>query len=108
MSGNQFDLLIPGGGVGDFDACTSQWGTSDLGERYGGFFLACQKASGFDHQKSKDCAEQKCQSVFKDKPDLMRSCDFFIDWLGAPDNPNLVYQEVTCPEVLTQVSGLKR
>ncbi len=27
VQANQFDLLIPGGGVGEFDACTNQWGS---------------------------------------------------------------------------------
>ena len=108
VDGTQFDLLIPGGGVGDFDACSSQWGSSDLGERYGGFYLACQKANGFNHAASKACAAQKCQSVFANKPELLAGCNFFVNWFGAPDNPNLVYEEVACPAAITQQSGLKR
>ena len=34
VGGNQIDLLIPGGGVGAFNACSNQWGTSDLGAQY--------------------------------------------------------------------------
>lgn len=108
VEGNQFDLLIPGGGVGDFNACATQWGTSSLGEQYGGFFLACQKANGFDYAKSKACAAAKCQSVFAGKPDLLASCNWFTGWFGAPDNPALVYKEVTCPAAITSVSGLHR
>lgn len=108
VGSDQFDILIPGGGVGDFDACSSQWGTSDLGERYGGFYLACQKQHGFNHSQAKACAAQKCQSVFADKPSLLAGCNFFVNWYGAPDNPNLVFKEVACPEALTQQSGLKR
>jgi hypothetical protein len=108
VDGTQFDLLIPGGGVGDFDACSSQWGTSDLGERYGGFYLACQKQNGFNHAASKACAAQKCQSVFAGKPGLLAGCNFFVNWFGAPDNPNLVYKEVACPDAITAQSGLKR
>ncbi len=108
VGGDQFDLLIPGGGVGDFNACATQWGTSSLGEQYGGFFLACQKSNGFDYAKSKACAAAKCQSVFAGKPDLLTSCNWFVDWFGAPDNPALMYKEVTCPAAITQVSGLKR
>ncbi len=108
IDGTQFDLLIPGGGVGDFDACTSQWGTSDLGERYGGFYLACQKANGFAYAASRACAATKCATVFKDKPDLLAGCNFFINWMGAPDNPNLLFKETACPAAITQKSGLKR
>ncbi|HET9929384.1 MAG TPA: hypothetical protein VFQ35_01800 [Polyangiaceae bacterium] len=108
VGSDQFDLLIPGGGVGDFDACSSSWGTSSLGERYGGFFLACQKQNGFNHDVSKACAKDKCQSVFANKPDLLRGCLFFTDWFNAPDNPALVFKEVTCPAAITNKSGLKR
>jgi hypothetical protein len=108
VQSNQFDLLVPGGGVGDFDACSAQWGTSDLGERYGGFFLACQKQNGFDYDKSRACAAQKCQSVFGSKPDLLEGCNWFVNWFGAPDNPALIFKEITCPDALTTKSGLRR
>ncbi len=108
VGSDQFDILIPGGGVGDFDACSSQWGVTDLGARYGGFFLACQQQNNFDYAASKSCAAQKCQSVFASKPDLLAGCMWFVDWFGAPDNPALVYQEVTCPAAITAKSGLKR
>lgn len=108
VDGTQFDLLIPGGGVGDFNACSTQWGTSDLGEQYGGFFLACQKSNGFDYAKSKACAAAKCQSVFGSKADLLAGCNFFVNWFGAPDNPALKYKEVSCPDAITSLSGLHR
>jgi hypothetical protein len=108
VDGNQFDLLIPGGGVGDFNACATQWGTSSLGEQYGGFFLACQKANAFDYTKAKACAAAKCQSVFASKPDLLTSCTWFVGWFGAPDNPAVLYKEVTCPAAITSLSGLHR
>lgn len=109
VDGTQFDLLIPGGGVGDFDACSAQWGSGvDLGERYGGFYLECQKQNGFDYAKSKACAAERCQAAFAGKPDFLAGCNFFVNWLGAPDNPNLVFKETTCPSQITQLSGLKR
>jgi hypothetical protein len=108
VDANQFDLLIPGGGVGDFNACSSQWGTSDLGAQYGGFFLACQMANDYDYAKSKACAAAKCQSIFATKPDLLASCNWFTTWFDAPDNPALMYKEVTCPAGITSVSGLHR
>jgi len=108
VESNQFDLLVPGGGVGLLDACSKQWGTKDLGEQYGGFYLACQKSNGFDYAKSVACARAKCESVFASKPDLLTGCEWFIDWYGAADNPTLTYKEVTCPDQITKNSGLKR
>ena len=108
VDGNQFDLLVPGGGVGALDACSKQWGTTDLGERYGGFFLACQNSNNFDYEKSKACAKAKCDSVFANKPELRTGCEWFTGWFGAPDNPAVTYQEVTCPDAITKNSGLKR
>jgi hypothetical protein len=107
VEGNQFDLLVPGGGVGLLNACSKQWGTSDLGEQYGGFYLACQKSQG-DYAKARECAKKKCESVFANKPDLLVGCEWFTGWFGAADNPNLTFKEVTCPDVITQQSGLKR
>src|SRR5690606_6216474 len=39
----QFDLLIPGGGVGQFNGCSGQWGVDngELGAQYGGFLTEC-------------------------------------------------------------------
>jgi len=108
VDGTQFDILIPGGGVGANNACSAQWSGVDLGEQYGGFYLACQKAHSFDYASSRSCAAQKCQSAFANKPDFLAGCNFFVNWLGAPDNPNLVFKETTCPAAITQLSGLKR
>ena len=51
VASNQFDLMIPGGGVGKFNACSKQWGTSDLGAQYGGFFTECTGA----YSAKKEC-----------------------------------------------------
>lgn len=102
----QFDILVPGGGVGDFDACSSQWGTSDLGERYGGFFLACQKENNFEYEPSRQCARDWCDRVFSDKPDLHEGCTWFVEWFGLADNPTMKYKQVPCPQELTSVSGM--
>jgi len=99
VGGGQFDLLIPGGGVGAFNGCSQQWGTSDLGAQYGGFLSSCNN--------DVSCLRQKCQEVFSDKPDLLDGCLFHADWMGGADNPQLRYAQVSCPPELTQISGMR-
>jgi hypothetical protein len=98
LQDNQFDLLIPGGGVGDFDACSTQWGASDLGAQYGGFLLGCGGDTG--------CVRRMCEDVFSGKSQLMAGCEWFLDWFGAADNPDLEYEQVSCPSAITSVSGM--
>lgn len=97
---NQFDLLIPGGGVGAMNACSTQWGSSDLGAQYGGFLANCTSGD------RASCVRQKCQSVFANKPDLLAGCNWFVEWFGAADNPSLKYKEIACPQALKSKSGL--
>jgi hypothetical protein len=98
LQSNQFDLLIPGGGVGDFNACSTQWGSSDLGAAYGGFLAAC---SG-----DKTCVQNKCSTLFSGKPLLQAGCTWFTGWFNAGDNPALKYQQITCPSAITSKSGM--
>lgn len=112
VSNGQIDLLVPGGGVGAFDACTEQWGaTSDqMGERYGGFLSACKHELGWNagHEALKSCVRQRCEDLFsKDgMADLLEGCRWFVDWFEVADNPALVFKEVSCPEALNNVSGM--
>jgi hypothetical protein len=113
VAGGQIDILIPGGGVGAFDACTEQWGATpdQMGERYGGFLLACKHQLGWDagHNAYKSCVMQRCENLFS-KPgmeDLLNGCRWFVDWYQAADNPALVFKEVECPDALNNVSGMK-
>jgi hypothetical protein len=98
IEANQFDLLIPGGGVGANNACSNQWGSSDLGATYGGFLTGC---SG-----DKTCVQNKCSTVFSSKPLLKAGCDWFTGWFNAADNPALKYQKITCPSQITSKSGM--
>jgi hypothetical protein len=99
VQATQFDLLIPGGGVGALNACTTQWGSSvDLGTQYGGWLSECNGSAS--------CVMGKCQSAFANKPDLMNGCNWFLNWFGASNNPDFVYQKIACPAALTQASGL--
>lgn len=109
VSSGQIDLLIPGGGVGAYDACTNQWGASseDMGERYGGFLAACQQELGWDADldEYKTCVAQRCENLFSQAgmEDLLAGCLWFVDWFEAADNPDLVFEEVECPDALNDV-----
>ncbi len=100
VSSGQFDIMVPGGGVGAFDGCSRQWGTSDLGAQYGGFVTTCNG--------DKACVLQMCESVFSGsgKSDLLAGCQFYVEWFQAANNPKLRYKQVSCPAALTQKSGL--
>lgn len=112
VANGQFDLLVPGRGVGMFDACSSQWGVSkaDLGETYGGFLLACQKKGDRkDHAAMKSCVMQSCMNVFEAHglSELAAGCKWFIDWFQVADNPKLKYKQVACPAELSG-KGIQR
>lgn len=105
VAGGQFDLLVPGRGVGMFDACSSQWGVNkaDLGEQYGGFLLKCQKMGDRqNHAAIKSCVMQSCMNVFEAHglSELAAGCKWFVDWFQVADNPALDYKEVACPAEL--------
>jgi hypothetical protein len=109
----QFDVMVPGGGVGQFNACSSQWGVSnsDLGDQFGGLLSVCRRSLNFGGtlQQTQDCLRNKCNGLFTDARGLgtlRAGCLFYADWMMAADNPNMVYKEVTCPAALTQKSGL--
>ena len=112
VSGGQFDLLVPGRGVGMFDACTAQWGVqrADLGEQYGGFLLKCQRqADRKNHAAIKSCVMQSCMNVFEAHglTELAAGCKWFIDWFQVADNPTMQYKEVACPAELNN-KGISR
>ncbi|KAG7001494.1 endoglucanase type K [Physcia stellaris] len=82
----QFDIAMPGGGFGLFDACTREWNaTPDLwGQTYGGI------------------ATNTCAS-FPQK--LQAGCGFRWDWFMGADNPTVDYKVVACPAEIVQKSG---
>lgn len=96
-TGFTFTLFVPGGGVGSVNACGAEWGTSDLGNQYGGYLTSCAGDVA--------CYEEKCQSVFADNPDLEAACLWYPDWLAGVDQPAVRYSPITCPDVLTERSG---
>lgn len=69
LGGNQFDLAIPGGGVGLFNACTDQYGAppNGWGEQYGGI-----------------SSREECDAF----PEALKpGCYWRFDWFGGNDNP---------------------
>jgi hypothetical protein len=104
VGSGQFDIAIPGGGVGAFNACSMQWSVSpsQLGAQYGGFLADCKQSSGGDLAAIKSCVKQKCMSVFDAKglTELAAGCQWFVDWFQAADNPKLKYAETACPNDL--------
>ena len=94
VAGNQFDLMIPGGGVGqNQNTCPQQWkvSASDLGPAQGGFLTGCTGS----YQAKKDCVRQKCMLL--PDGDLRKGCIWFVDWYGAADNPQFRYADINCP-----------
>jgi len=87
VSPNQFDLQIPGGGVGINNGCLSQWNspTNGWGQQYGGVG-----------------SRQECYSL----PSQIRDgCLFRFDWFKGADNPTMMYSKVRCPAELVAITG---
>ncbi|GAB7351704.1 hypothetical protein MBLNU459_g2295t1 [Dothideomycetes sp. NU459] len=89
LGSNQFDLAMPGGGVGIFNGCTAEWGapSSGWGAQYGGI-------------SSDTC------STFPTA--LQPGCDFRFDWFEGADNPTVDFEQITCPSELTAKTGCTR
>ncbi|GAW11780.1 hypothetical protein EKO27_g11135 [Xylaria grammica] len=87
---NHFDLAIPGGGVGLFNACTDQYGapSNGWGERYGGV-----------------SSRSACDSF---PAHLKAGCYWRFDWFGGADNPGVTFKQVACPAAIVAKSGCSR
>lgn len=83
LNQNQFNLQIPGGGVGfHTHGCSNQFsGSYSWGQRYGGV-----------NQRS-DCANLPIA--------LQAGCYWRFDWFRNAVNPNISFKQVVCPSVLT-------
>ena len=97
--GAAYDLMIPGGGVGDFDALTRQisqngGSSSNMGARYGGFRAQCGANAS--------CIRGMCDAAFGTAAlaDLKAGCYWYVDWFNMADNPNADARQVTCPQAL--------
>lgn len=86
----QFDLLIPGGGIGEFqNGCLRQFGQVFPGKPQGGL------------DGRPECGELPTQR-------LRDGCYWRFDWFGGANNPAANFTQVRCPDELTSRSGCKR
>ena len=99
---DQFDLLVPGGGVGQFDAFSNQIGKSksELGAQYGGLLADCPNNNTASLEANQSCLKNKCAQVFAGKDKLKAGCDFYADWLMGANNPKFTSRSIDCPEYL--------
>ncbi len=93
-----FDLLIPGGGVGALNGCSRQWNNAPLGVQYGGFHSSCGNNA--------ECIRGMCQAAFGNKADLMRGCEWYINWFKMTSNPEVMYAKVSCPQEIKNISRI--
>ncbi|KAL8803275.1 MAG: hypothetical protein Q9200_006285 [Gallowayella weberi] len=86
VSGTQFDLAMPGGGFGQFDGCSKEWGATPniWGAQYGG-------------SNTNQCS--------KFPSPLQKGCGFRWDWMRGESNPSVNYEQVTCPPEIVAKSG---
>ncbi|MBN2738191.1 MAG: hypothetical protein JXR70_14500 [Spirochaetales bacterium] len=113
VANGQVDILVPGGGVGLYNACSTQWGipADELGVQYGGLLSACQNEHGYqDLEALKKCLRERNNSLFRSRglTQMAEGLDWFIDWYQAADNPRIIRKEVPCPQEITDKSGMKR
>ncbi len=106
VSGGQFDVLIPGGGVGAFNSFSDQLGMSAeaLGSRMGGLLTDCDnEITGWSAtlDQWQTCLRNKCNTTFGNKSKiLLEGCLWQADWYMAANNPSVLYKEVECPQYL--------
>ncbi|MCL2259943.1 MAG: hypothetical protein FWC15_01155 [Fibromonadales bacterium] len=98
----QFDVLVPGGGVGQFDSFSGQIGVNNsvLGSQYGGILAACGNPGTVSQAQS--CIRDGCTKAFGKSGQewLKAGCEFYADWFMGANNPNMTYKTVTCPQAL--------
>ena len=102
VQGGQFDIMIPGGGVGLYNGCSGMgWGSQ--GATYGGLLTECESEVGYSGDlltKRKQCLTEKCNKSFGSDTQAKEGCLFLATWMEAAGNPNHTYKEVECPAAL--------
>ena len=97
----QFDVLIPGGGVGMFNGC-SQMGWGGQGKQYGGLLSDCEEETGYKAAQYGKCLTEKCNKAFGNDEEAKKGCMFLVEWMESAGNPEHNFVEVECPDVLKQ------
>ncbi|KAF2475587.1 uncharacterized protein BDR25DRAFT_213635 [Lindgomyces ingoldianus] len=87
LADNQFDIAMPGGGLGIFDGCSSQFGGLG-GSRYGGV-----------------SNRSDCDSF---PPALKPGCQWRFDWFNNADNPTHQFTQIRCPSELVSKTNCRR
>ena len=101
----QFDVMIPGGGVGIFNGCDDILGT-DLGKQYGGLLSDCEEEVGYGgddetiYTKRKECLTNKCKTLFSSNTQAKQGCLFLSEFLEAAGNPLHNFKQIECPDVI--------
>nr|BAA98036.1 family 45 cellulase homologue [Reticulitermes speratus hindgut protist 130484]BAA98037.1 family 45 cellulase homologue [Reticulitermes speratus hindgut protist 130484] len=90
LGSNQFDLAIPGGGVGIYNGCTAQSGApaDGWGSRYGGV-----------------SSRSECSQL---PSGLQAGCQWRFDWFQNADNPSMNFNVVSCPSELIAKTNCRR
>ena len=105
VAGGQFDVMIPGGGVGIFNGCANIVGDMG-GAQYGGLLSDCENEVGYSgtdeeiYTKRKQCLSKSCSRQFANKYPAKLGCLFLANFLEAAGNPLHTFKEVKCPSVL--------
>lgn len=101
--GGQFDVMIPGGGVGLFNGCAGLF-SGNMGAQYGGLLEDCNNEVGYSGD-GKTIAEKRISCLWK-KCDVFtqynakQGCIFLADWMKAANCPTLDYEQTACPAQL--------
>ena len=100
----QFDIMIPGGGPGQFNK-TDLYGWGSQGETYGGLLSVCENEVGWDEngmlERRKNCLIKKCEGAFGGDTEAIQGCKFLANFMEAAGNPLHNYKEIECPSVLS-------
>ena len=96
----QFDLMVPGGGVGLYNGCDQLFGKDNMGVRYGGLLSECIDTDG--RSDNVECLKEKCEKAFSNIPEALKGCMWYATWYEGADNPALEYEEIECPDVIKE------
>lgn len=90
LADNQFDLAIPGGGVGLFPSgCEAEFNGAWMGNQYGGYTDRSQ-------------CDILPAGMFRE------GCYFRFDWFQNANNPTVEFKEVSCPQAMIDRTGCGR